>query len=188
MPSVLVGDSRPRSLRITLSATGFSEWRISNALSLGRVRPRWKFRPTRREILLCLLTLLSSYTIFYHPQSPTQDPLFLPTAGSSEYPEPDWSIIPSEAEVKPGAVDVDEGESEAGLRKSVRTYGSSIANRSAPKPRGKTILKGRDREGGEEQAEEDAWTGASTTLKEHQAGWTLMDRVYVSNGSLYVVT
>jgi hypothetical protein len=39
-----------------------------------------------------------------------------------------------------------------------------------------------------EQAEDDELTGVTTSLKGHEAGWTLMDQVYVFNGSLYVVT
>ena len=41
---------------------------------------------------------------------------------------------------------------------------------------------------GDEEAEDDQLLGMETVLSGHQAGWTLMERLYVFNGSFYVVT
>jgi hypothetical protein len=73
---------------------------------------------------------------------------------------------------------------------SVRTYGASVAGTGAEADVDVSVggREGRPWDGGEDEAEDDELQGVATLLKGHQAGWTLMDRVYVFNGSLYVVT
>ena len=43
-------------------------------------------------------------------------------------------------------------------------------------------------DGGEEEAEDDELESVSTVLAGHQPGWTMMERLYMFNGSFYVVS
>jgi len=43
-------------------------------------------------------------------------------------------------------------------------------------------------DGGEEELEDDQVFPGETKLIAHQPGWTMFDRLYVFNGSFYVVT
>jgi hypothetical protein len=49
-------------------------------------------------------------------------------------------------------------------------------------------VKGEYWDGGEESEEDDELEAISTVLKGHQAGWTIFERLYIYNGSFYVVT
>ena len=43
-------------------------------------------------------------------------------------------------------------------------------------------------DGGEEEAEDDELASVATVLVGHQPGWTIMERLYIFNGSFYVIT
>jgi hypothetical protein len=71
---------------------------------------------------------------------------------------------------------------------SVRTYGvsrASLAEGPDELDQGQT---GEFWDGGNEAAEDDELEGISTVLKGHQPGWTMFERLYIYNGSFYVVT
>lgn len=71
---------------------------------------------------------------------------------------------------------------------SVRTYG---VNRATLAESGLDELDqgaGQAWDGGYEAAEDDELEGISTVLKGHQPGWTMFERLYIYNGSFYVVT
>lgn len=75
---------------------------------------------------------------------------------------------------------------ERNYEESVRTYGVSRTGVAEDE-----IVQGQSGElwdGGNEAAEDDELEGISTVLKGHQPGWTMFERLYIYNGSFYVVT
>ena len=130
-------------------------------------------RPTRRDVLLCLLTLSFSYLLFTPPG----------TAGTASYtpkPAPNrWSSLFSGGSTT-GSQCTTTGSQEVTFGESVRTYGPNAGI--------DTIKSGPVWDGGEEEAEDDGLAGVQTVLLGHAPGWTLMDRVYIYNGSFYIIT
>lgn len=113
-------------------------------------QPGMSLKPTRRDVVLCLITLCLSYLLLRSSERLDLQPTRI---------VPDTSILLPESTVcKPR---------EQSFSESVKTLGAS------------GLAWGDD---GVEQARSD------TVLLGHQPGWTLMERVYVYNGSLYVVT
>lgn len=43
-------------------------------------------------------------------------------------------------------------------------------------------------DGGEVEDEDDQLEGSRTVLRGHQPGWTLFEKLYIYNGTFYVVT
>lgn len=74
---------------------------------------------------------------------------------------------------------------ERNYEESVRTYGVSRASLAEGPD---ALNEGQAWDGGVEEAEDDELESMSTALKGHQAGWTMFEKLYIYNGSFYVVT
>lgn len=135
------------------------------------------FRPTRRDVLLCLLTLSFSYLLFYSP--PNSIPVPRPAASAtstSRYHLPWSSVFSSSKSCPPPAGP----RHDTTFTESVKSYGfGGIDEQPAGDQRW---------DGGEEEAEDDEIVAGETRLLGHAPGWTLFDKLYVFNGSFYVVT
>ncbi|WWC65051.1 uncharacterized protein I303_107665 [Kwoniella dejecticola CBS 10117] len=151
------------------------------------------FRPTRRDLLLCLLTLSFSYLLFSTP-STTSQTLRSPTSSSAspysspKYRLPNW-LFPSTtiSGSGSGVCSIGEGKGELTYSESVRTYGFSTPS-EAEDTLGLDLGKGsKSWDEGEEEQEDDELEGLTTTLKAHSPGWTVMERLYIHNGSFYAV-
>lgn len=154
------------------------------------------FHPTRRDLILIVLTLTSSYLLTsILSESPANLQAFPPSrnyypaapAGSGSSGKnyiPSWLWPPASHH---------ESIREESFGESVRTYGSSAITPSSVLS--KTGLEEWD-QGSEEMAVSSGMgvgntaglEGMKTKLLGHAPGWTLMDRVYIFNGSFYVVT
>lgn len=152
-------------------------------------------RPSRRDLILVLLTLSFSYLLFSSPSSSGQ-PIPPPTRSSSSttpsrYRLSDWSQIwRSNSAAASAACAADDlgAVREKTFGESVQTFGvarSSIAEGPDELDEGS---RGEFWDGGEESAEDDELEAISTVLKGYQPGWTMFERLYVYNGSFYVVT
>jgi len=141
-------------------------------------------QPSRRDIILCLLTLSFSYLLFSPP--PTSEPLGLRNrsqASSGGYRIPGWSkIFTTELGCPPVP---SSGETTFG--ESVKMIGPQVAM-GVEGDEFRRTSNGRPWEEGEEEAEDDELGSVFTVLAGHQPGWTMMERLYVFNGSFYVVT
>ncbi|WWD07339.1 hypothetical protein V865_005437 [Kwoniella europaea PYCC6329] len=149
---------------------------------------RQVLRPTRRDILLCLLTLSFSYLLFSTPGSTTTQSIY-PSSTGGKYKIPNWlfpSSHSSSSSSSSGACAIGGGEKTFG--ESVKTYGfnmnTNIDDDDLPIGGG----NGKSWDGGEEQQEDDELQGLTTDLKAHAPGWTIMERLYIYNGSFYAVT
>ncbi|GFZ48068.1 hypothetical protein JCM24511_05816 [Saitozyma sp. JCM 24511] len=195
MSSFLVPGSPPRSPHGPPPPTTFLDSYFSSSAPF---RPYWSIRPTRRDILLCLLTLSFSYLVFSSPPAASETAFVAttrirPPTATAPSRIPNWSKLWG-SKVEPDlSCSAEETLREETYGESVKTYGSSVVNLAALDVDVDSLGVGKsgatNKWGVEgEQAEDDELTGVTTSLKGHEAGWTLMDQVYVFNGSLYVVT
>ncbi|WVQ85943.1 hypothetical protein IAT38_008111 [Cryptococcus sp. DSM 104549] len=131
-------------------------------------------RPTRRDILLCLLTLSFAYLLFSSP--PTSDPV-APTSTTGRYRLPGWGSWSGSSAASKCAVQ------DKGLR-----FMDSVKPVGFGSPGDDTAEFGKQWDGGEEEEEDDEFEGMATVLKGHAPGWTLFEKLYIYNGSFFVVT
>lgn len=165
------------------------------------------FRPTRRDILLVLLTLSTSYLLFTPRPDPSASPLSsIPPITSSSSPAlsltapakpktyiPDW-LWPTSGPST--SCPTGTGVREETFDESIRTYGSThFSGRIPAEDRIEGFDQGNEDFGiahpsgeGNVKGTEGELRDIKTELLGHQAGWTLADRLYVFNGSFYVVT
>jgi hypothetical protein len=173
-----------------------------------------KFRPTRRDVLLVLLTISTSY-LFFTPRLDVSAQLRQPIkaisspsaslsagsvgAGKKYIPDWLWPVYTPPSSEGDGA-----GVREETFGESVRTYGYSAVAGSAVeggRVQGMGLeewdqgseeysvtgqVHGHDKE--DREGNKGGLEGMKTELLGHAPGWTLMDRVYIFNGSFYVVT
>ena len=187
LPAFLAPGSPPRSPHVNTHASQHSYFRFAPQSS--RASPH-SVRPTRRDLLLVLITLSFSYLLF---SSPTADaPLVAQPAATridqnapSRYRLPDWSQLWKTKQEQAQACDSLEMPRERNYGESVRTYGVSRASLAEGPD---ALDDGQGWDGGVEEAEDDELEGISTKLTGHQAGWTMIEKLYIYNGSFYVVT
>lgn len=171
------------------------------------------FRPTRRDLILVLLALSTTY-LFLSPRPETSTlgntadpPVYLhPTpigdnsgTGASGKLKliPDWLWHSPTSAPNPAP----EPARESTFGESVRTYGTSQSGYVMGGSAGAGVGESNRIQGMPDQiwdqGNEDRplsgdsapeINGLTTELLGHQPGWTLMDRVYLFAGSLYVVT
>ncbi|KAK8850528.1 hypothetical protein IAR55_004446 [Kwoniella newhampshirensis] len=210
MPSVLpnfLNGSPPRSPHVERNTflSSYFNGDSSTASGLPPVHssalPRashHSLRPTRRDILLCLLTLSFSYLLFSSP--PTVDSVIsrgsIPAGGSpaaagasssSRYKLPSWgTFFPVSSSLDDSCSAVG-GVREVSFVDSVKPVGFGTIGVDASEfvP---ASDDGRPWDEGEEEAEDDELEGVATILRGHAPGWTLFDRLYIFNGSFYIVT
>lgn len=170
-------------------------------LGLGRAF-HYSLRPTRRDILLCLLTLSFAYLLF----SPAPDTIPIPNQAPSSVGKHSpiaaagggggYRLLglgnlfygPSDSSSKEYCATPSQSHQET-FGESVKPvgFGSLLGGDVGDR---RTGLEGVDKnwDGGEEQAEDDELQGMTTILRGHAPGWTLFDKLYIHNGSFYVVT
>jgi hypothetical protein len=187
LPAFLAPGSPPRSPHVSTHASQSSYFRFAPQTS--RASPN-SVRPTRRDVLLILITLSFSYLLF---SSPTPEaplaarpaPPRVDQSAASRYRLPDWSQLWKTKQEQAQACDSLEMPRERNYAESVRTYGVSRASLAEGPD---ALDDGQVWDGGVEEAEDDELEGMSTVLKGHQAGWTMFEKLYIYNGSFYVVT
>jgi hypothetical protein len=185
LPAFLAPGSPPRSPHVNTHASQSSYFRL--AAPTSRSSPH-SVRPTRRDILLVLITLSFSYLLF---SSPTPEAPLAPRPAPvraeqpSRYRLPDWSQLWKTKQEQVQACDSLEMPRERNYAESVRTYGISKASLAEGPD---DLDDGRGWDGGVEEAEDDELEGISTVMTGHQAGWTMFEKLYIYNGSFYVVT
>ncbi|OCF33685.1 hypothetical protein I316_04759 [Kwoniella heveanensis BCC8398] len=173
---------------------------FSNSPITASHPPRGSFslRPTRRDILLCLLTLSFSYLLFSTPSTegiPTPAPLTArPGAGSpsadgggsgtGRYKLPGWFFPGSSSSSSASAVDCESGK-ELTFSESVKPVGFGNDDTTEFSP---ALADGKPWDEGEEEEEDDELQGLTTIFRAHAPGWTLAEKLYIYNGSFYVVT
>nr|XP_019007353.1 uncharacterized protein I206_07919 [Kwoniella pini CBS 10737]OCF46134.1 hypothetical protein I206_07919 [Kwoniella pini CBS 10737] len=163
------------------------------------------FRPTRRDLLLCLLTLSFSYLLFSTPSSNTtiqtlKSPKSSSNSNSSKYKLPNWlfpsSSSSSSSSIKSNSKICNLGENynnELTYSESVKTFGFLNPSELQEGEFGSleldsTINKGsKSWDEGEEEQEDDELESLTTSLKAHSPGWTVMEKLYIYNGSFYAV-
>ncbi|WWC92261.1 uncharacterized protein L201_007215 [Kwoniella dendrophila CBS 6074] len=157
-------------------------------------------KPTRRDILLCLLTLSFSYLLFSNPTATPQNirspnPISsssssIPNEGS-KYKLPNWFFPSSSSSSSLSSSSVADicniggSSKELTFGESVKTFGFGSGETTDD-----IVENGSGKlwDQGEEQQEDDELQGLVTNLKAHSPGWTIMERLYIFNGSFYAVT
>lgn len=143
----------------------------------GHPRSTLSLRPTRRDVLLCLLTLSFAYLLF--SPVPLAEPAALNRSSGGQYRLPGLSgLFHSLSSLCQARSD------EVTFGESVKAVGFGVADAEADYMNG---------EGGWDAAFDDGeqydeFTNLATTLKGHAPGWTIFERLYIYNGSFYVVT
>ena len=127
-------------------------------------------------MIICCLTLSFSYLMF--STQVRSDPILLPTKAIEQKHTPSWKNMWSSKHSCP----VPTERSETSFTESVQSYGLQ------PAPIDELIAAEGTRDGGEEEQEDDVVFPGETKLLAHQAGWTMFNKLYIHNGSFYVVT
>ncbi|KAL7422875.1 hypothetical protein Q5752_002172 [Cryptotrichosporon argae] len=146
--------------------------------------PLGSLRPTRRDALLCILTLSFSYLLFATPSDPAASKQVGPpgssvsTAGRTSRLS-SWSGLFGGSQSCP-AVEIREKDLSFG--ETLRTVGVGLEDLDT------VANPSQAWDGGEEEQEDDEFQSEATLLLGHAPGWTLADRLYVFNGSFYVIT
>lgn len=183
LPAFLSNGSPPRSPHVpnpnSLSSYFSTMGNASSSPSTSRYS-HFSFRPSRRDVVLCLLTLSFSYLLF-SPQ-PTSQQLSGPIIPIRGYRIPSWSKIFTSSSECP---DVTPTTQQMTFGESAKMIGPMVSSVSEVDEFAR-IRGGKPWDQGDE-AEDDALQSAATVLEGHQPGWTLMERLYVYNGSFYVV-
>ena len=185
LPAFLRPGSPPRSPHVATSGffgsyfSGASTTPVTatNPHGLPRASGAPMFRPTRRDLVLCLLTLSFSYLLFSQPST---ESFALPTSVRL----PQWSSFFPSSPPAAGAAG-GEGAGRVSFSESVRPVRVDWGEGDLDELRDPS---GVSWDGGEEEAEDDEAENAITILDGHAPGWTLFDRLYLYNGSFYVVT
>ncbi|WVO17415.1 hypothetical protein L204_105107 [Cryptococcus depauperatus] len=144
----------------------------------GHPRSSLFLRPTRRDLLLCIVTLSFSYLLFSPPlntQGVSVNPAF-----ASKYSH-SWgrfgSFFPASSSTSCPQIN-----NEVIWSETVKPVGFGVAG-SGKFRQGTKVWAG-----GEEEEEDDEFQTLSTVLKAHSPGWTIFEKLYIHNGSFYVVT
>lgn len=185
LPAFLAPSSPPRSPHV-VDASVSSYFRVQPTSS----RPSLSLRPSRRDLILVLITLSFSYLLFSSPDNPTRSSEVVPVTPPSRYRLPDWSLwrsSHSSPSCSPASLAAAAGR-EKTFGESVKTYGVSRASVGEAPDELDVGQRGEYWDGGEESAEDDELEAISTLLKGYQPGWTIFERLYIYNGSFYVVT
>ena len=170
LPDFLGAGSPPRSPHVAPPTDFPSYFRLP-----APTRSSYLFRPTRRDLMLCLLTLSFSYLLFSQAPSTIPEPIPTP-APIRPYRLPKWSIFnPTEKTCPP----VETLVRDTTFTESVKSYGIATPDGSGDWDSGARGWDG---------LAEDGNQILSTVKLGHQPGWTLFERLYVYNGSFYVVT
>ncbi|ODN99466.1 hypothetical protein L198_03310 [Cryptococcus wingfieldii CBS 7118] len=173
LPAFLQLGSPPRSPHVERPSFLSSVFVPRESPSTPRGSPSMK--PTRRDVLLCLLTLSFSYLLFSSP--PSSDPVALSASGGNRYRIPGWSnFFPSST----GTSRSHDRSGEVLFTDSVKAVGVGSADVE--------FGKGNSWDGGEEEEEDDEFESMATVLKGHSPGWTMFEKLYIYNGSFYVIT
>ena len=209
--SYLLPGSPPRSPHV--APPGYFESYFKPSSSSNRPP---SFRPTRRDILLCLLTISFSYLLFSSPQSSSS--AVFPFASSTSTSRTNrnsasssdsgyfgkWNFF-SQSDSCPA---VSEDRAERTFGESVQTHGFTNSPSHFNTESVDVIVTGGSKddvtgieqtdleisaegtwwEEGEDEDEDDELENGATVLRGFQPGWTLVDRLYLYNGSFYVVT
>lgn len=181
LPAFLPVDSPPRSPHVKRAAFRSYFSNMSDLASPSTSRPsRSSLRPSRREVLLCLLTLSFSYLLF-SPQ-PASDPIRPATASRGIRIPALSDFFTTESACPP----LPPSSRETTFGESTRMIGPNPAivreaDEFSRNRNGKPWDQG-------EEAEDDELESVATVLTGHQPGWTLMERLYIFNGSFYVIT
>lgn len=192
LPAFLQRTSPPRSPHV-VKPSPFNSYFEDVAHSTSSIRGSYfTLRPTKRDLLLCLLTFSFSY-LFLHSPPGASHPIssYTNTQGGSKsnigYRIPVWPFgsgnTPSTPAVKSSVGGQSTIVEEESYTDSVKPVGMSA---EVLQPHHGGGVHAWDE--GQEAAEDDELGGVITVLRGHQPGWTLMERVYVYNGSFYVVT
>lgn len=185
LPAFLTQQPPPRSPHVA-PPSAFSYF---HAGAPATSRPSLSIRPSRRDLILVLLTLSFSYLLFSTNEPPTRATTTVDPP--SRYKLSDWS------QLWRGGSHTDNGVGgscgpveirEKTFGESVKSYGVSRASLAEGADELDRGAKGEFWDGGEESAEDDELEAISTVLKGHQPGWTIFERLYIYNGSFYVVT
>lgn len=142
------------------------------------------FRPTRRDLLLCLLTLSFSYLLF--SPSPTSNPTPHPIAAIKSTGS---GIGSSTSRYKLPWTSIFKGDScpQSGHHITETTFTDSVKSAGIPDS-GDAVVGEKWDAGVEEADEDDEVLQGETILRGHQPGWTLFEKLYLYNGSFYIVT
>jgi hypothetical protein len=150
-------------------------------------------RPTKRDVLLCLVTLTFSFLFFSQPSTPSAA-VDSPNSGHG-IGGWSWRSSFSSSKASGSAGAAKGGYGEEGFSDTVRSVGlSSEVNNAATEDELAELaeLKAgtevKDQWDEEEEMEDDEFDNKVTILAGHQPGWTLFERLYLYNGSFYVVT
>ena len=145
-------------------------------------------RPSRRDLILVLITLSFSYLLFSTGEAPTRASTTVEPP--SRYRLSDWSQLWRGSGPPHGAGAGGRGGGYGPVEIREKTFGESVKSYGLQS----ASEMGDAREGGgswdteEESAEDDELEALSTVLKGHQPGWTIFEKLYIYNGSFYVVT
>ncbi|EAL23116.1 hypothetical protein CNBA6410 [Cryptococcus deneoformans B-3501A] len=174
-PTFFQPDSPPRSPHVerpSLLSSHFLSRSIPTSPMLDR--STLFLRPTRRDVLLCLLTLCFAYLLF-SPVLPVE-PAAPSRSSTSGYRLSSLSgFFPSLFSLCQTRSD------EVTFGETVKAVGFGAADADADSTK---------IEGGWEAAldVDEQFANLATTLKGHAPGWTVFERLYIYNGSFYVVT
>ncbi|WRT70692.1 uncharacterized protein IL334_007690 [Kwoniella shivajii] len=163
-------------------------------------------RPTRRDILLCLLTLSFSYLLFSSPSTSESIPIkphsqlqkssssySSKSSLSSKYKFPDWLFPASSSSSSSSSASHSSSSGHYGSGIGEVTFGESVkpcgfGNDAEDTTEFIPALKdGKPWDEGEEELEDDELESSVTILKAHSPGWTVMEKLYIYNGSFYAV-
>lgn len=184
LPAFLTNNAPPRSPHVA-PPSAFSYFHAGAPPS----RPSMSIRPSRRDFILVLLTLSFSYLLFStNNEPPTRASTTV--APPSRYKLSDWSQLwrgNGGGQGRGGSCPPVEIR-EKTFGESVKSYGVSRASLAEGPDELDQGQRGEFWDGGEELAEDDELEAISTVLKGHQPGWTIFERLYIYNGSFYVVT
>lgn len=188
LPAFLAPSSPPRSPHVA-RPSAFSYFNVQPTSS----RPALSIRPSRRDIILVLLTLSFSYLLFGGGSDiPARSGTIETVTPPSRYRLSDWSLFRSShssaASCTADSLALAGSGREKTFGESVKTYGVSRASVGEAPDELDPGSRGEFWDGGEESAEDDELEAISTVLKGYQPGWTIFERLYIYNGSFYVVT
>lgn len=143
----------------------------------GHPRSTLSLKPTRRDVLLCLLTLSFAFLLFSPP--PLAEPATLNRSSGGQYRLPGLNgLFHSLSSLCQARSD------EVIFGESVKAVGFGAADAEADYMN----IEGGSESAFDDDEQYDEFINLATTLKGHAPGWTIFERLYIYNGSFYVVT
>lgn len=143
----------------------------------GHPRSTLSLKPTRRDVLLCLLTLSFAFLLF--SPAPLAEPATLNRSSGGQYRLPGLSgLFHSLSSLCQARSD------EVTFGESVKAVGFGAADAEADYMN----IEGGWEAAFDDDEQYDEFINLATTLKGHAPGWTIFERLYIYNGSFYVVT